>query len=360
MRPLRLCFVGWGDHVHVERWAGWFARAGHEVSIVTFTEQGRYPPGVRQYRVGLKGRGPRWVELKLRYLFARIKPDLVHVHWAHFAVPVRRVWRGPLVVSAWGSDVYRRDQFTDREWADLAHTLQAVDLVTCDSDDLATAIHRELAVSRNRVVVIQWGVDTGLFSPEGDDLRTELDLHRRAVVFSARNFTPLYNQENIVEAFAQLYRERPDAFLLMKNYGGDADYVAKIRGAIRDRGLETHSHIVETVAYEAMPALYRTADVTVSIPFSDATPMALLEAMACGCVPVVSNLPSLREWVVDGENGFLVDPRDTASIRQAMHHALAPGRQGLANAAIAVVRTKADQRTHMGLADDYYRRLMRN
>jgi glycosyltransferase involved in cell wall biosynthesis len=359
VRRLRLCFVGWGDHVHVERWAGYFARAGHDVSVCSFSGPGRYPPGVRQYRVGLHGRGPRWIELKLRYLFARIKPDLVHAHWAHFAVPVRNAWRGPLVVSAWGSDVYRRDQFTDRQWSDLQRALQAADLVTCDSADLGNAIRRELGVAHDKVAVIQWGIDTALFSPRGNDMRADLGLLGRIVVFSARNFTPLYNQETVVDVFAQLHRERPDTFLLMKNYGGAADYVARIREALRRHGLGDNSRIVETVPYEAMPALYRTADVTVSIPFSDATPMALLEAMACGSVPVVSDLPSLREWVIEGENGYLVDPHDTAAVLQAMKAAIArpSGSANLKEAARATVLAKADQQAHMSLADGHYQRL---
>ena len=47
------------------------------------------------------------------------------------------------------------------------------------------------------------------------------------------------------------------------------------------------------------------ADVFVSVPSSDATSVALLQAMAAGCFPIVSDLPSQREWIEDGVNGFL-------------------------------------------------------
>jgi glycosyltransferase involved in cell wall biosynthesis len=160
----RLCFVGWADHGHVERWADYFARAGFDVSVVSFSGPGNYVDGVRQRSVGLKNRGPRWVVWKLRYLFWRLRPDIVHVHWAHFAVPVRRAWRGPLVVTCWGSDIYRRDQFSEREWEDMANAARASDFVTCDSEDLATVIRTTLGVLPARIPVIQWGVDTNRFS----------------------------------------------------------------------------------------------------------------------------------------------------------------------------------------------------
>ena len=43
---------------------------------------------------------------------------------------------------------------------------------------------------------------------------------------------------------------------------------------------------------------------------SDGTSLSLLEAMACGAVPVVSNIMSNRSWVLDGVNGFLFNDSD--------------------------------------------------
>ena len=357
----RICFIGWGNHVHLERWAGYFATQGHDVSVISITEKGRYPPGVRQYVVGLKGRGPRWIELKLRWLLYRIKPEIVHVHWAHFAVPVRKVWSGPLVVTAWGSDIYKREAFTDEQWRNLALTLNRSQLVTCDSEDMARAICADLEVPARIVRVIQWGVDTTVFSPDGDNLRANLGLVGQEVVLSPRNFTALYNQDRILAAFAMLQQRRPQAFLLMKNYGGDPEIIAAIERDIEDRGLQERVRILDTMRYEEMPALYRTADVTVSIPSSDATPMSLLEAMACGSPVVVGDLPSLREWVCDRETGCVVDHSDISEVAQAMYDLLADQelRTRLVRNARELVSAKGSQRFHMEVANQCYEELAR-
>ena len=74
-RPrLKLCFIGWADHVHLERWAGYFARLRHEVSLISFSGRGNYPEGVRQYTLGLCRRGMFWKKLRIAYLLWRIKP----------------------------------------------------------------------------------------------------------------------------------------------------------------------------------------------------------------------------------------------------------------------------------------------
>jgi glycosyltransferase involved in cell wall biosynthesis len=44
--------------------------------------------------------------------------------------------------------------------------------------------------------------------------------------------------------------------------------------------------------------------------------------MALGCLPVVGNIESLREWIVDGENGLLVDPNNPSSIATGILRAL--------------------------------------
>ena len=45
------------------------------------------------------------------------------------------------------------------------------------------------------------------------------------------------------------------------------------------------------------------ADVYVSLAESDGTSIALLEALALGAVPVLSDIPANRAWVRDGETG---------------------------------------------------------
>lgn len=359
MGPLKLCYVGWADHVHVERWAGYFAKQGHQVSVISFSEMGRYPPGVKQYRIGLQGRGLRWIILKLRYLLWRIQPDIVHVHWAHFAYPTSLAWPGALAVTVWGSDLYRRDKFSDEEWNHLQLGLQRADFVTCDSRDLAAQIKSKCHVEPDRVSVIQWGVDSTLFAPgiQPALLATELEASDRPVVLSARNFTPVYNQETVVTAFAQVVRRLPTALLVMKRYGGDSEYVAKIRHQIDTLGISSSVKIVDTLPYERMPDLYRLAPVTVSVPLSDGTPMSVLEAMACGSVPIVSDLPSLREWIREGWNGFLVEAQDADQLAARILWLLENRAKAMefARRNASIVEERASQAANMSQMETLYR-----
>jgi len=135
-KRIKICFVGWAEFIHVERWAGYFASLDYEVSVVSFSRPGHYPKGVRQYSVGFKRRRLELQALSLRYLLWKIKPDLVHVHWAGFAYLVARAWKGPIVVTPWGSDILRLHEQPRDAAEQVKRGLQAAHAITCNSEHL--------------------------------------------------------------------------------------------------------------------------------------------------------------------------------------------------------------------------------
>ena len=70
---------------------------------------------------------------------------------------------------------------------------------------------------------------------------------------------------------------------------------------------------VGRVPHEGMPDLLSQADIYVSTSLYDGTSVSLLEAMASGAFPVVTDIPSNREWIADGDNGFLV-PKENENL----------------------------------------------
>ena len=64
------------------------------------------------------------------------------------------------------------------------------------------------------------------------------------------------------------------------------------------------------------------SDIMVSVSLYDGCPPSMLEGMICGTIPVMSNDFPFQEWITDGWNGYLFDPRDPESIAQTMVRAL--------------------------------------
>jgi glycosyltransferase involved in cell wall biosynthesis len=100
--------------------------------------------------------------------------------------------------------------------------------------------------------------------------------------------------------------------------------------------------------------------VFVSVPDSDGTSVSLLEAMGAGCLPVLSDVPANREWVVHGSNGLLVE--DLSRLSEALAQALARwdsgewAREG-APRNVALIRERAYFPANIAQFLSLYRRL---
>jgi glycosyltransferase involved in cell wall biosynthesis len=57
--------------------------------------------------------------------------------------------------------------------------------------------------------------------------------------------------------------------------------------------------------------------------YREGLPLVLAEAAACGRPCITTDVPGCREAVRDGENGWLVPPRDGAALARAIHEAVA-------------------------------------
>jgi glycosyltransferase involved in cell wall biosynthesis len=107
-------------------------------------------------------------------------------------------------------------------------------------------------------------------------------------------------------------------------------------------------------------ALLKQAAVFVSPSVHDGTPNSLLEALACGCFPVVGNIESMREWVHSGVNGLLVDATSTRSVADGIISALQDAalreRARIENARILAER--AEYGRCMAMAQAFYEQIL--
>jgi len=54
----------------------------------------------------------------------------------------------------------------------------------------------------------------------------------------------------------------------------------------------------------------------VSIPKTDQFASSIMEGMACGAIPIVSNIEAYKQYLVDGKNAFFVNPDSQKDIAE--------------------------------------------
>jgi len=384
-RPLRIAVLADFDSVHARSWLRWFVERGHEMHAISF-----YPPahaleGVvlhalrpREQAAAASGAAPRAGPLAsfarrlprgttriaqaMRYRRAglaravrAIAPDVLHAHFLveHGFYGTMARFR-PYIVSCWGSDVLvepERDIISRRiaKW-----TIARSDALTSNNRYMAEELVA-LGAERERVAVVTLGADA-YFLEDGERSANLRDDAGAPVVLSTRAHEPLYNIGEIIDAFAVVRRAMPRARLIIA-HGGSLTPELRARAAPLADAVE----FTGTVGRDRLRALMREAHVFVSVPSSDGTSVALLQAMAAGCFPIVSDLPTQRELVDDGTAGFRVPPHRpdllAARIEQALRDDALRGRAVAMNRAL--VEERGLNEREMARMEALYYRLAR-
>lgn len=63
-----------------------------------------------------------------------------------------------------------------------------------------------------------------------------------------------------------------------------------------------------SLSLQEMPTFYRSLDVILVASVAEGTPLPLLEAMACGCFPITTDVGVAPEIIEHGRNGLIVEP----------------------------------------------------
>jgi glycosyltransferase involved in cell wall biosynthesis len=79
---------------------------------------------------------------------------------------------------------------------------------------------------------------------------------------------------------------------------------------------------LDTIDQSKLWSLFHRSQISLSITTHDGTPNTLIEAMACNCFPIAGDIDSIREWIVPGVNGLLVDPHNPQGLTDAILLAL--------------------------------------
>jgi glycosyltransferase involved in cell wall biosynthesis len=162
---------------------------------------------------------------------------------------------------------------------------------------------RSLGATPRRIAVVPCGVDTALFTPSGPS--DERDAQLRLVTLGR-----LVDRKGIGDAIRAL-RLLPDVELVVGGGSRDGDDLgaAALRALVRREHVAGRVDFRGPIARERVPALLRSADAVVCVPWYEPFGMVALESAACGTPVVASAVGGLSETVVDGVTGLLVPPR---------------------------------------------------
>lgn len=145
-----------------------------------------------------------------------------------------------------------------------------------------------------------------------------------------------------LEALARIKRKKAVFGILC----GEGPQRAELEAAIHSLGLDGDVRLTGHLPAPAVWALMKRASVFVSLSEFEGCPNTVMEAMACRCPLVVSNIPAHREILDEGCAGF-VDPSDVGQVADMIVETLSNRESALDRARMARHRSTAWSITEM-------------
>jgi len=207
--------------------------------------------------------------------------------------------------------------------------------IIINSQSLRAEIMRHLEVDPGKLRLIPEAVDHDLFKPgDAGEARAQVRSHgvTKPFVLFVSSLWAYKNCDGLLRAWALARGDLGDRQLVIVGAGRDEKYAAALRALAAELGITEDVVFVGGVPLAETVRFYRAADVFVYPSFNETFGLPILEAMACGCPVVTSDVTAMPETA--GGAAVLSDPGDPASIAKAIIEAAGPGRDRLRDAGL--------------------------
>jgi glycosyltransferase involved in cell wall biosynthesis len=237
------------------------------------------------------------------YVLLRNRCSLIHAHWAIptglIGAYVGGFLKKPFIVTIHGSDLKMAMESAGLVRKLFLYVCRKANHVNCVSEVQKREVEK-LRIPEGKISTIPMGVDE-TFIEVGEN-RKQKGNKQTITILSNRNLLPNYNVSQLIKAIPRILLEEPRAKCFIAGNGEERKNLEEL---VKRLKVSAAVQFLGQVPHQEMRNLLAQSDIYVSTSLSDGTSVSLLEAMGAGAFPVVTDIPSNREWISDGDNGFL-------------------------------------------------------
>lgn len=362
---MKICFIGALELNHFQRMIKWFAFRGHEVHVITFDTY--IPPNftldnvhiheIRAFYPLFTRILPKksiWFKIwTIRKIIRNISPDIVHGYFlTEFGFYTAFSGNYPTLLTLTGSDVYIN--WRSSKIIELINkiSLRKINVVISLSNHMTKELITIFNVDEQKIITRPEGIDFNLFTHN-----SKKQIETKNTIISIRNLKMIYNVDLLIKAIPRVLNEFPKINFII---AGDGPEKSRLHQLANQFNISSNVDFIGSIKHDEIPKWLNNSDIYVSTSISDGASISLFEAMACGCFPVVTDIPANREWIKDGENGLLVSIDDPNDLADKIIIAIKNTELG-ANAKkinLQIVNENADYDKNMMELEEHYYRLI--
>ena len=198
-------------------------------------------------------------------------------------------------------------------------SVRIADAVIVNSNSLRAEIDQYLQVDPAKVSLIYEAVDHEVFKPgDRDAARAHVapfGISRPFLLFVS-SLWRYKNADGVLHAWKLIRHELAGRQLVILGAERDQKYSAELHQLVAELGIEDDVVFAGGVSNEETVDFYRAADLLVYPSFNETFGLPILEAMACACPVVTSDVSSMPE--IAGGAAILTNPHDPSAIARSI------------------------------------------
>jgi glycosyltransferase involved in cell wall biosynthesis len=175
--------------------------------------------------------------------------------------------------------------------------------------------YRDIGVPEEKIGIMSNGIDLSKYAelpPKGSfKKKYGIDEYEKIILYLGR-IHRIKGIDFLVKAFAIVIKKLDDVKLVI--VGPDDGYLKEIKALIKNLSMEKNILITGLLPDKDKLEAYVDADVYVLPSRFEAFPMSVLEAYSCGKPVIASKVGGLKDLVINGETGLLVEPGNTEQL----------------------------------------------
>jgi 1,2-diacylglycerol 3-alpha-glucosyltransferase len=186
----------------------------------------------------------------------------------------------------------------------LREFMQKCQHIIIPSDSLRDILVRDYGL-HERYSVVPTGTNLEPFlNADGKALRAEKGWQEETVLISVGRLAPEKNWDTLIQAFAKVHIEHPDARLVLI---GDGSARQSLEALAVELGIANQVTFTGSIAFEEIPRYLKAADLFAFASVTETQGIVTMEAMAAGLPVVAVDGPGTRDIVQNGKQGYLVE-----------------------------------------------------
>ena len=315
-----------------------FAKNGYRTSIFCLDKLGELASeaktkGIIVHHVKRRKGIDLTLPFRLAQLIRAERVDIVHTH------NMGPLLYGTIAAKFAGVPVV----INTRHGRDLRHTNRLIwgmnDAIVAISNDAKNELLKNNAIDLGKVSVIHNGIDLEVFKSRisQQEAKKTLGLDSLSVIGTVSRLSREKDQSNLIKAFTTVASAEPKARLV---FAGDGPLKDELAALADDLGIK--NKVAFLGFRDDVNKIMQAFDIFVLSSLQEGISLSLLEAMASARPMIVTNVGGNPEVVVDGKTGFLVPPKDSQKLADAIIRLLK--NPGLAQKMGEAARARVEER----------------